>query len=64
MGQEMEINSLTMSQKFLYACSTDKCNLVLFKYHKYHNHTTLAFYSQIFNFKLVEFGVKFGTWST
>lgn len=50
MGQEMEINNLTMSKKSLDACSTDKCDLVLFKYHKYHNYTTLAFYSQIFNF--------------
>lgn len=32
MGQEMEINNLTMSKKSLDACSTDKCDLVLFKY--------------------------------
>lgn len=60
MGQQMEINSLTINvRKTLCAYRTDKCNLVLFKYHKY-NYTTLAFCSQIFNFKFVEFGVKFG----
>lgn len=58
----MEINSLTKckNKKSLYAYSIYKCNLVLFIYLKYHNYTTLAFYSQMFNFKFVEFGVKFG----
>lgn len=59
MGQEMEISiQLISAKKYLYAYSISKCNLVFFKYHKYH--IILGFHNQIFNFKNVELGVKFG----